>query len=81
MTCPICGMPSAWNAPESDQRCGPCYNFRVEGFTKYGAILVREDFDVWIKKTAEEIWAANNMKTYARWLDALRVAMENKAWD
>ncbi len=77
--CPVCGRPSAPNAAASDPRCGPCHNFGVVGFDKYGSLLTKVDFNTWHKDTVQEIDQADNMATYQHWLNALKSAYE-KVW-
>lgn len=80
MACPICQMPSAFNAREGDQRCGPCHNFRVERLEGY-AVILRLDFQKWLSDTAEDIRRANNQATYLEWLAALNRAHRQAAQD
>jgi hypothetical protein len=76
--CPVCGNHSAWNASKDDLRCGPCHNFRVVGFTKYGALQIEVDFEEWADRTVSEIQAANNLETFRPWLHALKLAHAKK---
>lgn len=78
MKCPVCGEPTAPNAFPGDPRCGPCCNFRITAIDGYAAIL-RVDFEQWIQGIEERLRAANNVGTYATWLEALRRAQARKS--
>lgn len=74
MTCPICKNPSAPNARPEDPRCGPCHNFGLVGMGKYGQMTVQMSFPDWLARVEADLMRADNMETYACWLESLRKA-------
>lgn len=78
--CPVCSLPSAPNAT-TDLRCGPCHNFGITGFSKYGSALLQVSFNTWIDDQIEALKKANNLDSYRFWLRALRMAHDRKVND
>jgi hypothetical protein len=77
--CPVCRRPSAPNHRADDLRCGPCHNFGLLEFTKYGNLVIQSEFYEWLKKTAQELHEVNNMESYMDWLRDLHIVHNEKS--